>query len=84
MDKTSKHDQIPINFAFCNEKTLENYIAGGNQQLVDALKLFASENLGQLIYVYGKSQPESRISVKQSLTLSLVTKFMLISPILSY
>ncbi len=54
MDKTSKHDQIPINFAFCNEKTLENYIAGGNQQLVDALKLFASENLGQLIYVYGK------------------------------
>ncbi len=54
MDKTNKHDQIPINYSFCNNKTLDNYIAGGNQELIDALKLFASENLGQLIYVYGK------------------------------
>ncbi len=54
MDKTSKHDQIPINFSFCNKKTLENYIAGSNQQLIDVLKIFAENNTGQLIYLYGK------------------------------
>tara|TARA_B100000614_G_C14560027_1_gene496894 strand:+ start:4246 stop:4947 length:702 start_codon:yes stop_codon:yes gene_type:complete len=54
MDKISKHDQIPINFSFCNKKALENYISGGNEHLIDALKAFARDNLGQLIYLCGK------------------------------
>ena len=65
MDKISKHDQIPINFSFCNKKALENYITGGNEHLIDALKAFARDNLGQLIYLcVGKNQPESHICVE--------------------
>ena len=54
MNKTSKQDQIPINFSFCNKKTLENYIVGNNEHLIETLKVFAENNLGQLIYLYGK------------------------------
>ena len=54
MDKTAEHNQIPINFSFCNEKTLDNYIAGDNKHLINALKTFAKGNHGQLIYLFGK------------------------------
>lgn len=54
MDKTAEHNQIPINFSFCNAKTLDNYISGENKHLIKALKEFAKNNHGQLIYLFGE------------------------------
>ena len=54
MNKTTEHNQIPINFSFCNAKTLDNYISGENKHLIKALKEFAKNNHGQLIYLFGE------------------------------
>ena len=54
MNKTTEHNQIPINFSFCNAKTLDNYISGENKHLIKALKEFAKNNHGKLIYLFGE------------------------------
>ena len=54
MNNTTKHDQIPINFSFCNKKTLDNYISENNNHLIETLKQFAKNNHGQLIYLFGE------------------------------
>ena len=54
MNKTTEHNQIPINFSFCNAKTLDNYISGENKHLIKALKEFAKNNRGKLIYLFGE------------------------------
>tara|TARA_B100001029_G_scaffold59691_1_gene48235 strand:- start:67 stop:765 length:699 start_codon:yes stop_codon:yes gene_type:complete len=62
MDNTTKHDQIPINFSFCNTKTLDNYISENNDHLIETLKQFANNNHGQLIYLFGdKSTGKSHL-----------------------
>ena len=62
MNNTTKHDQIPINFSFCNTKTLDNYISENNDHLIETLKQFANNNHGQLIYLFGdKSTGKSHL-----------------------
>ncbi len=45
-------NQIPINFSFYTKKTLDNFIVGENQILIDALRKLNTEN--HIYLIYGK------------------------------
>ena len=52
MTGTLDLDQIPINFNFMLKKTLDNFIIGDNQLIIDSLKKI--ENQNQVILIYGE------------------------------
>jgi chromosomal replication initiation ATPase DnaA len=55
------YEQIPINFGFYLEKTLDNFIIGNNQDLYKSLTSVGDIN--QLILIYGsKSSGKSHIA----------------------
>ena len=55
------YEQIPINFGFYLEKTLDNFIIGNNQDLYKSL--ISVGDINQLILIYGsKSSGKSHIS----------------------
>jgi DnaA family protein len=47
--------QLPLDFEFNNEMTFSSFVAGNNEQVVDALKKLAFESSDSYLYLWGGS-----------------------------